>query len=102
MRFHRHNLASVSASAAFVLCALLMSCAKDAPALRPAPRPAVKHVDMKPICGSVKTYSSAEMNALAAALADLDVQSPIVGAFGDYQRMRNEQRACVKAAGSAN
>lgn len=55
-------------------------------------------VDLRPMCGTVKTYTDQQMTDLAAAIGALPDNSPIPPAFGDYRRMRDEARACAKAS----
>ena len=48
-------------------------------------------------CLPLKTYTADEERALAAALRTLPPGSPIAGAFVDYKKMRDADRACAGA-----
>lgn len=69
---------------------LLSGCAAGVMSSDPAP-PAVS---LSPVCPAVKNYTPDEQKALAKAVAALPADSPIIGAMGDYSRMRAASRAC--------
>lgn len=51
-----------------------------------------------PVCVPVKAWSPTEMTALAAQLQAIATGSPIDLAMQDYERTRDAERACGKAA----
>lgn len=74
---------------------VLSGCASgDASSSNPPP------VSMAPVCPAVKTYTLDEQKALAKAVAALPADSPIIGALGDYSRMRAASRACKEKSSS--
>lgn len=107
MLFQRHNLRVLASMACVAGFLAVASCAKDedlaaslAALPQPAPTVAAKPIDLKAVCEKVKDYSPAEIKALADAVIRLDKNSPIIPAMGDYKRMRDEARACLRGASS--
>lgn len=90
--------------AAIIFLALaLAGCASNeqiipATALPAVTKPVTQAVDLRPMCITVKDYSAAAQADLLAAIEALPKSSPIIPAFGDYKRMRDEARACANAA----
>jgi hypothetical protein len=78
--------------AAPVLAFLVLSGCASGGSSSPNPPP----VSLTPVCPAVKTYTPDEQKALAKAVAVLPADSPIIGALGDYSRMRAASRACGK------
>lgn len=84
--------------AGLVACLALAGCeARDSQILA-APMPRIQQLDLGRVCGSVKTYTVQELQALAIAIQALPDDSPIIPAIGDYKRMREEARACAAAS----
>ena len=48
------------------------------------------------VCPPVKVYSRSQQDALAAAVASLPPDSPLIAAMLDYGRLRAAARACAK------
>lgn len=74
---------------------LLFGCTGPNIPAPPAAPNAIAPVDVAKVCGQVKDIDQA---ALASAIAALPADSPIIAAMGDYKRMRDEARACQRAA----
>lgn len=46
------------------------------------------------LCLPMRVYTAGEQSSLAAALAPLAPESPIVSALSDYEALRSANRAC--------
>ena len=103
---HRHNLDILRIMCAGLLALTVAGCfPKDQiEALPPPPRPIVKPVDVSGLCLEVKDYNQKQPDGttfaqkLAAALAPIPADSPIMAAMADLERMRDQSRACKNVA----
>lgn len=102
MRVHHHNVSVLKPAVAALLALAVSGCLgrgeEIATAPPPVSQPKVTSVDLRPMCGTLKNWTAEEMTAVADALAALPASNPIFPFIGDYRRMRDEARACQKAA----